>query len=72
MLKLSTAALRKSLDWEEKDIRVVGRLRFADDEDVLSSNSTPGTEATLTELNEAAKTIGLQNNQRMIQFTKKV
>ncbi|CAJ0595698.1 unnamed protein product [Cylicocyclus nassatus] len=73
-LKLFTAALQwvlKSLDWEERGIRVDGRspsnLRFADDI-VLFSNSITEAETMLKELNEVGKKIGLRINRKKIQF----
>ena len=63
--KLFTAALQwvmKSLDWDERDIRVDGRflsdLRFADDI-VIFSNSIIEAETMLKELDEVGKKIGL-------------
>ncbi|KAL6723479.1 hypothetical protein Aduo_018478 [Ancylostoma duodenale] len=74
--KLFTAALQwamRSLDWEEKGIRVDGRflsnLRFADDI-VLFSKSTNEAEAMLCELNEVGKRIGLRINRAKTQFMK--
>lgn len=46
-------------------------FRFAADI-VFFSNSTAEAEATIAELNEAGKTIGLLNNQKKIRFMKKV
>ena len=74
--KLFTAALQwimKSLDWDEKGIRVDGKflsnLRFADDI-VLFSKSTSEAETMLKELNEAGKQIGLRINRMKTQFMK--
>uniref|UniRef100_A0A7I4Y8T5 Reverse transcriptase domain-containing protein n=1 Tax=Haemonchus contortus TaxID=6289 RepID=A0A7I4Y8T5_HAECO len=74
--KLFTAALQwvmKSLDWDEKGIRVDGRflsnLRFADDI-VLFSSSIAEAETMLAELNKAGKKVGLRINQTKTQFMK--
>ncbi len=74
--KLFTAALQwvmKSLDWNERGIRVDGRflsnLRFADDI-VLFSSSINEAETMLKELNEVGKTIGLRINRKKTQFMK--
>ncbi|KAK6764576.1 hypothetical protein RB195_024775 [Necator americanus] len=74
--KLFTAALQwimKSLSWEERGIRVDGRilsnLRFADDI-VLFPSSTNETETMLNELNEAGRKIGLRINRKKTQFMK--
>ena len=74
--KLFTAALQwvmKSLDWDERGIRVDGRflsnLRFADDI-VLFSSSITEAETMLKELNEVGKKIGLRINRKKTQFMK--
>ncbi|KAK6764609.1 hypothetical protein RB195_024799 [Necator americanus] len=74
--KLLTAALQwimKSLSWEERGIRVDGRilsnLRFADDI-VLLPSSINETETMHNELNEAGRKIGLRINRKKMQFIK--
>ena len=63
----------KSLDWDERGIRVDGRflsnLRFADDI-VLFSSSITEAETMLKELNEVGKKIGLRINRKKTQFMK--
>ncbi|KAE9416321.1 hypothetical protein Angca_002462, partial [Angiostrongylus cantonensis] len=74
--KLFTAALQwimKSLDWEEKGIRIDGKflsnLRFAD-YIVIFSRSTSEAEMMINELNEAGIKIGLRINRKKTQFIK--
>ena len=63
----------KSLDWDERGIRVDGRflsnLRFADDI-VLFSSSITEAETMLKELNEVGNKIGLRINRKKTQFMK--
>ncbi|KAE9416458.1 hypothetical protein Angca_003584, partial [Angiostrongylus cantonensis] len=72
--KLFSASLQwimKSLDWDEKGIRIDGKflsnLRFADDI-VIFSRST--SEAEINELNEAGKKVGLRINRKKTQLMK--
>ncbi|WKY08372.1 hypothetical protein Q1695_007692 [Nippostrongylus brasiliensis] len=74
--KLFTAALQwvmKSLDWDEKGIRVDGKflsnLRFADDI-VIFAKSTTEAETMLRELDEAGRKIGLRINRKKTRFMK--
>ncbi|VDM64655.1 unnamed protein product [Angiostrongylus costaricensis] len=61
----------KSLDWDEKGIRIEGKflsnLRFADDI-VIFSRSTSEAEVMNNELNEAGKKTGLRINRKKTQF----
>ena len=73
--KLFTAALQwvmKSLDWDERGIRVDGRflsnLRFADH--IVLFSSITEAETMLKELNEVGKKIGLRINRKKTQFMK--
>ena len=63
----------KSLDWDEKGIRIDGKflsnLRFVDDI-VIFSKSIGEAETMLNELNEAGKKIGLRINRKKTQFMK--
>ncbi|EYB86158.1 hypothetical protein Y032_0284g1336 [Ancylostoma ceylanicum] len=73
---LFTAALQlavKSLDWDERGIRVDGRflsnLRFPNDI-VPFSRSTGKAQAILNEFNEVGKKIGLRMNRTKTKFMK--
>ncbi|KAE9421815.1 hypothetical protein Angca_003069, partial [Angiostrongylus cantonensis] len=65
--------IMKSLDWDEKGIRIDGKflsnLRFADDI-VIFSRSTSEAEMMINELSEAGVKIGLRINRKKTQFMK--